>query len=94
MPSGMEVDRGTKRRFDVGIRDVLKRKENEEVDGPDTLPPLSPSLATVNVNQRGGGLGTPTGAMTVISGFSDERDPIAAVLNQHGLGWPGMYLYH
>ncbi|WFD18422.1 GTP cyclohydrolase I [Malassezia caprae] len=44
--------------------------------------------SSVSANQKGGGLGTPTGAMTVISGFSDESDPIAAVLNKHGLGWP------
>lgn len=50
---------------------------------------VSSSSATVPRQQRGGGLGTPTGAMTVISGFSDESDPIAAVLNKHGLGWPG-----
>ena len=70
--------------------------EEDEMDHYADVPPLvdqelsSSSTATVPRQQRGGGLGTPTGAMTVISGFSDESDPIAAVLNKHGLGWPGM----
>lgn len=68
----------------------LTDQESVENEGYHALSPLGPSLVTPSIlHQRGGGLGTPTGAMTVISGFSDESDPIAAVLNRHGLGWPG-----
>ena len=75
------------------MRDSLRRKdENDEEDDVLTpLPPpeLSKSSSLPGQQQHGGGLGTPTGAMTIIRGFSDEKDPIAAVLNKHGLGWPG-----
>lgn len=65
--------------------------ENDEEDDvltPLPLPELSTSSNLPGQQQHGGGLGTPTGAMTIIRGFSDEKDPIAAVLNKHGLGWP------
>ena len=73
------------------MRNNLQRKdENDEED--DVLTPLPPPELSASSNlpgqqQHGGGLGTPTGAMTIIRGFSDEKDPIAAVLNKHGVGW-------
>ena len=56
------------------------------------LPPSS-SSAAVPRQKHGGGLGTPSGAMTVISGFSDEKETMATVLNKLGLGWPGMLTF-
>ena len=52
---------------------------------------MSMSESQVSLHQHGGGLGTPTGAKTNISGFSELSDKIQSVMNKDGLGWPGMF---
>lgn len=73
----------------------LYQTEDDDVADVPSLTELPPSSSSAAVprQKHGGGLGTPSGAMTVISGFSDENDPIATVLNKHGLGWPGMLTF-
>ncbi|WFD29772.1 GTP cyclohydrolase I [Malassezia sp. CBS 17886] len=78
---GEASQRGAKRRID----DLDPSAQSDANDGSS-----SGSLADSQtlIGQRGGGLGTPTGAKTTIIGFSDANEKLNAVLNKDGLGWP------
>ncbi|WFD07610.1 GTP cyclohydrolase I [Malassezia vespertilionis] len=46
------------------------------------------SASQLEMGQRGGGLGTPTGAVTSASGAKGTQESVTAVLDKNGLGWP------
>lgn len=74
-------------------QDDVYPEDGYDSDPPATAvpPAMSLSESQVSLHQHGGGLGTPTGAKTNISGFSELSDKIQSVMNKDGLGWPGTF---
>lgn len=74
-------------------QDEVYPEDGYDSDPPATAvpPAMSLSESQVSLHQHGGGLGTPTGAKTNISGFSELSDKIQSVMNKDGLGWPGTF---